>query len=146
VDQICLDEKIKGPVHRGRRGLLTFAIDAIQNVVGSDWLVAVPNELQDTTPYTRKSQAPITTQTFGGFDRRRDTMPMIVLRRRETNRQIAAGHRRDCTPATRQPLPRGSIGKIFREFEYNSAPYASDYQSRIQDANNTTARWFQTQL
>jgi len=146
MDQICLDEKIKGSVHCGRRGLLTFGIDAIENIVGSDRLVAVPDEFQDTAAYIRESQAPITTQSLGRLDRRRDTMPMIVLRWRETNRRIAAGHRRDCTPAIRQPLPRGSIGKIFREFAYNSAPYASDYQTRIQDANNTTARWLQTQL
>ncbi len=79
MDQICLDKKIQGPVNRWWRRLFSFAIDAVQNIVRADRLVAVPDEFQDTAAYSRESQSPSTTQSLCRVDRCRDTMPMIML-------------------------------------------------------------------
>ena len=55
VYQIGFDQKIQRPIDCRWRRLFTIAVDSIEDIVGADWLVAVPDEFKNTAAYSRES-------------------------------------------------------------------------------------------
>jgi hypothetical protein len=125
MNQIRFDEKVQRAINCRRRRFFPLIVDALQNIVGTDRRMTIPDELQDAAAYARKSQSLPPAQTLGSLDSGRNTVPVVVLCRRKTIGVIRGAHRRDCTPAKKMVTHR-SIAKIFREIAYNSAPYQAD--------------------
>jgi hypothetical protein len=49
MHQVRFDQKLKGPVYRGRRGPTSFPIEAVKNLVGTCRLVAIPDQFENAT-------------------------------------------------------------------------------------------------
>ena len=79
VDELCFNEKLQRPVDGRRCCFVVALVETVEDVVGSYWPVAVPDELQYTPPLRSKSQASVLADLFRSLNCLLHTMPVIVF-------------------------------------------------------------------
>jgi hypothetical protein len=85
MHQVCLDQELQCPIHSRRRGSSSLPIEAIQNLISTCRLVAVPDQLEYATPQPGQAQPAVTANPFSTFERSLDTIIVVVVRRRKVN-------------------------------------------------------------
>jgi len=79
VDEVCLDQEIQRPVDCRRRDLPTSAIEAVQDIVGTDRLVAGPDQLQYPPALLCEAKSSLAADLYGRRNGFRYAMLVIVL-------------------------------------------------------------------
>ena len=118
--QTGLDKEIERPIDRRRRSRSGLLAQRLENVVSTDRLVAIPDQLKNPPSDRGKSQSALTTKLLGRPDSSRDTAGMVVLCGR--NLLIESIH--ECVDFARVYLG---------QFLYNSAPSPLALMESLQD-------------
>jgi hypothetical protein len=85
MHQICLDQELECPVHSWRCGSAPLSIEAIKDLICPCRLVAVPDQLEYPASQPRQAQPAGTAHEFSVFERRLDTIVVVVVRRGKAN-------------------------------------------------------------
>lgn len=85
MHQIRLDQKFEGSVYSWRCGSSSFPIEAIENLIGTCWLVTAPDELENPPAQPGQAQVSCLADQFGAFECRLDTVIVVVMRWREVD-------------------------------------------------------------
>jgi hypothetical protein len=75
VDEAVLEQEIECPLDGGRRGITVLFAQAVEQVVGLDWLARARHQLQDFTTQRREPQPTL----VGGVLDRRDEAACVVV-------------------------------------------------------------------
>jgi hypothetical protein len=79
VNQVGFDQEIKCPINGRWRSFVPVLIQAIQNVVRANRLMAVPNQFENSFSLRRESQAALPANSLGIPYRLLDTAVVVVF-------------------------------------------------------------------
>lgn len=107
VDQANLDQKVQRAVHRWRRGARVVRLQRLEDRIGADGLVPVPDDPQDVLSDFREAHASFRAEACRGLDCAVDAILMVVWLDLEGMQQW---HEFIITPVRQGPQPRIPVG------------------------------------
>lgn len=92
MDEVRFDQELERPIDRRRRSSSPFAVEAIQNLIGSRRLVAIPDQLENTSPQPSQAEPPRTANVFRLLKCGLHTVFVVVVSRWKMNCGRSTSH------------------------------------------------------